>query len=361
MLVDAGRLPPCARRSAPACRPPCWCPRCTATSPGAGPAGPSGSPRGCGGCGRRRCGRGPRGCSWPPIPTSTAHCPTGPCTRAPSSGGCDPRRASPTRWSPSRSGGCVSGQGGAAASGARRARRVGRADRRRHRRRGRRGGAAVARHRDPYRRLDHADVLARAHLLVGHCGHDTTLRALANDLPVLVLPGHRDLVHPMLGVAREAAGAGRARRRTAHPTRSPRRSRRCSAPDRTGWRRPPSGRGSGRSTGRSGGRRGRGAGAGLTTLSACGASPNIPRVISRPSALAADRRNDLTTGEPNDLLDEARARPSPRGRAAPRRRRRGRAAAGSRRSSRRQLLVGRLAVDRLAVLARTAPRPSRPP
>lgn len=61
-----------------------------------------------------------------------------------------------------------------------------------------------------YRRLDHADVLARAHLLVGHGGHDTTLRALANDLPVLVLPGHPDLVHPMIGAAVEAAGAGRA-------------------------------------------------------------------------------------------------------------------------------------------------------
>lgn len=61
-----------------------------------------------------------------------------------------------------------------------------------------------------YRRLDHADVLARAHLLIGHGGHDTTLRALANDLPVLVLPGRPELVHPMLGAAVQAAGAGRA-------------------------------------------------------------------------------------------------------------------------------------------------------
>lgn len=61
-----------------------------------------------------------------------------------------------------------------------------------------------------YRRLDHADVLARAHLLIGHGGHATTLRAFANDLPVLVLPGHPQLVHPMIGAAVEASGAGRA-------------------------------------------------------------------------------------------------------------------------------------------------------
>lgn len=60
-----------------------------------------------------------------------------------------------------------------------------------------------------HRYADHADVLARAHLLIGHGGHATTLRALANDLPVLVLPGHPQLVHPMLGAAVEGAGAGR--------------------------------------------------------------------------------------------------------------------------------------------------------
>ncbi|MBW0118461.1 glycosyltransferase [Pseudonocardia abyssalis] len=61
-----------------------------------------------------------------------------------------------------------------------------------------------------HRRLDHADVLSRAHLLIGHGGHATTVRALANDLPVLVLPGHPQLVHPMIGAAVEASGAGRA-------------------------------------------------------------------------------------------------------------------------------------------------------
>ncbi|MCX6466229.1 MAG: glycosyltransferase [Pseudonocardiales bacterium] len=60
-----------------------------------------------------------------------------------------------------------------------------------------------------HRYVDHADVLARAHLLIGHGGHATTLRALANDLPVLVLPGHPHLVHPMIGAAVAGAGAGR--------------------------------------------------------------------------------------------------------------------------------------------------------
>ncbi|GAA2535359.1 glycosyltransferase [Pseudonocardia hydrocarbonoxydans] len=68
-----------------------------------------------------------------------------------------------------------------------------------------------------HRELDHADVLSRAHLLVGHGGHATTLRALANDLPVLVLPGHPELVHPMLGAAVQAAGAGRVLRPDSPP------------------------------------------------------------------------------------------------------------------------------------------------
>lgn len=60
-----------------------------------------------------------------------------------------------------------------------------------------------------HRRLDHDDVLARAHLLIGDGGHDTTMRALANDLPVLVLPQHPQLDHPMIGEAVTRAGAGR--------------------------------------------------------------------------------------------------------------------------------------------------------
>lgn len=60
-----------------------------------------------------------------------------------------------------------------------------------------------------HRRFDHADVFARAHLLITHGEPATTLRALANDLPVLVLPGHPELVHPMMGAAVQGAGAGR--------------------------------------------------------------------------------------------------------------------------------------------------------
>ena len=60
-----------------------------------------------------------------------------------------------------------------------------------------------------HRRIDHADLLARAHLLIGHGGHDTTVRALANDLPVLVLPPHPPLDHAVVGEAVARVGAGR--------------------------------------------------------------------------------------------------------------------------------------------------------
>ena len=41
--------------------------------------------------------------------------------------------------------------------------------------------------------VDHDEVMATASLLVGHGGHSTTLRALAHDLPAVVIP-----LHPIL-------------------------------------------------------------------------------------------------------------------------------------------------------------------
>jgi len=60
-----------------------------------------------------------------------------------------------------------------------------------------------------HRHLDHTAAMATASLLVGHGGHATTLRALAHDLPLLVLPLDPHLDHTMIGEAVQAAGAGR--------------------------------------------------------------------------------------------------------------------------------------------------------
>lgn len=55
---------------------------------------------------------------------------------------------------------------------------------------------------------DHAPLLATASAAVGHGGHATVVRALANGVPMLVLPMHPMLDQPMLGRALAASGAG---------------------------------------------------------------------------------------------------------------------------------------------------------
>jgi len=45
-------------------------------------------------------------------------------------------------------------------------------------------------------------------LVIGHGGHSTTMRALAHDLPLLVMPMHPLLDQPMVGKTVAAAGAG---------------------------------------------------------------------------------------------------------------------------------------------------------
>jgi UDP:flavonoid glycosyltransferase YjiC (YdhE family) len=67
----------------------------------------------------------------------------------------------------------------------------------------------------PY--VPHEQLMPRASLLIGHGGHSTTLRALAHDLPVLVLPLHPQLDQPMIGAAVAAAGAGQVLPPTASP------------------------------------------------------------------------------------------------------------------------------------------------
>lgn len=67
----------------------------------------------------------------------------------------------------------------------------------------------------PY--VPHEQLMPRASLLIGHGGHSTTLRALAHDLPVLLLPLHPQLDQPMIAAAVAAAGAGRVLPPTAPP------------------------------------------------------------------------------------------------------------------------------------------------
>lgn len=59
-----------------------------------------------------------------------------------------------------------------------------------------------------HRFVPHDDLMPQMSLLVGHGGHATTMRALAHDLPVVVMPLHPMLDQPMVGKAVAAAGAG---------------------------------------------------------------------------------------------------------------------------------------------------------
>lgn len=72
-----------------------------------------------------------------------------------------------------------------------------------------------------HRYLPHDKIMPTASLVVGHGGHATTMRALAHDLPLLVLPLFAQLDQPMVGDAIAAAGAGL----TLPPTSSPERIR----------------------------------------------------------------------------------------------------------------------------------------
>lgn len=57
--------------------------------------------------------------------------------------------------------------------------------------------------------VDHSSLMPEATLVIGHGGHATTMRALAHDLPLVVLPQHPMLDQTMVGAAVEQAGAGR--------------------------------------------------------------------------------------------------------------------------------------------------------
>lgn len=56
--------------------------------------------------------------------------------------------------------------------------------------------------------VDHAEVMPQCSLLIGHGGHATTLRALAHDIPVLVIPASMMADQRLIGNAVAHAGAG---------------------------------------------------------------------------------------------------------------------------------------------------------
>ena len=63
--------------------------------------------------------------------------------------------------------------------------------------------------------LDHAQLMPDVDLVIGHGGHTTTMRALAYDLPLLMLPMHPMLDQPMVARVVAERGAGLALPRTA--------------------------------------------------------------------------------------------------------------------------------------------------
>ena len=56
--------------------------------------------------------------------------------------------------------------------------------------------------------LPHDEVMAGCSAVISHGGHSTTMRALAHDLPLVIVPMHPMLDQPMVGKAIESAGAG---------------------------------------------------------------------------------------------------------------------------------------------------------
>lgn len=57
--------------------------------------------------------------------------------------------------------------------------------------------------------LDHAEVLPQVSLVIGHGGHGTAMRALAHDVPLLIIPAHPLADQPTVGKRIAEQGAGR--------------------------------------------------------------------------------------------------------------------------------------------------------
>jgi UDP:flavonoid glycosyltransferase YjiC (YdhE family) len=66
----------------------------------------------------------------------------------------------------------------------------------------------TASNHEVHRYVPHDELMGSMSLVVGHGGHATTMRALAHDLPLAIMPMHPFLDQPMVGKAVAAAGAG---------------------------------------------------------------------------------------------------------------------------------------------------------
>jgi UDP:flavonoid glycosyltransferase YjiC (YdhE family) len=70
-----------------------------------------------------------------------------------------------------------------------------------------------------HRYVPHDELMPQMSLVVGHGGHATTMRALAHDLPLVVMPMHPLLDQRLVGRSVEGAGAGRLVAKKAPPAR----------------------------------------------------------------------------------------------------------------------------------------------
>jgi UDP:flavonoid glycosyltransferase YjiC (YdhE family) len=75
----------------------------------------------------------------------------------------------------------------------------------------------TAANHEVHRFVPHDELMPQVSLVVGHGGHATTMRALAHELPLVIMPMHPLLDQPMVGKAVAAAGAGEVVRKKASP------------------------------------------------------------------------------------------------------------------------------------------------
>lgn len=70
------------------------------------------------------------------------------------------------------------------------------------------GSLRVPANTEMHRYVDHDLLMPAATLVIGHGGHATTMRALAHDLPLVIVPQHPMLDQTMVGDTVQRAGAG---------------------------------------------------------------------------------------------------------------------------------------------------------